>query len=641
MKKIIAMALSFMLTFSLTACDNRNDDNVTSYKAGTYESSADGMNGAVKVSVVFDETSIKEITVLEHKETEGLSDPAINDIPADIIKYQSLGVDTITGATMTSKAILSAVSQCVEEAGGDAEALKKVEINTEVSNELIKTNSDVVVIGGGSAGLSAAVAAAQNGCSVKLIETNSYLGGNTVRTGGAMIATDPESMPKENMTEAQYNEIERLLNIEMESPIAQEWQNKVREDIKPYISGEKTGMYDSVELTALQYHANNYQRTNPEHLYDMFDESLDVKHWLADMGVNWTDTPSVLVGHGWPRTYYSTEHKGGTAYVDVFVEYIKEKNLDVEIITQVRGKELITEGDKVVGVKAVSSKGQPYELKADKGVIIATGGFGANPELLEKYSDGYFPNVGELLSDNDPACVGDGVIMGEQVNAGFYDMGHLQVLPITDPEDGSTKTFAGATTGLYVNKEGKRFVNETADRDTMSTAILNQTDQQYYVISSESNNGIDSEGKNMMGIELERLLEAGKVIKADTLEELAEKINIESSVLIETVEKFNEACRTGNDPEFGRVTFQPDVINAGASLEVTEGPFYACLRAPAVHITKGGILIDADSRVLNENEEPIKGLYAAGEVTGGINVKGIGQSLHTGRRAGIAISKEK
>ena len=372
----------------------------------------------------------------------------------------------------------------------------------------------------------------------------------------------------------------------------------------------------------------------------MFEESINVKQWLADMGIKWTDTPSVLVGHGWPRTYYSTEHKGGNAYVDVFIECIEENDLDVEIITQVRGKDLIIENNRVVGVNAISSKGQPYKLRANKGVIIATGGFGANPELLEKYSDGYFENIGSLLSDNDPACIGDGVLMGEQVNAQFYEMGHIQVLPITDPEDGSTKTFAGSTTGLYVNKEGNRFVNETADRDTMSKAILEQIDQEYYVISSEVNNGIDDDGKNMMGVDLERLIEIGKVVKSDTLEELAEKINIDSAKLKETVEKFNEACRTGNDSEFGRVTFQSDVIDAGNSLEINEGPYYACLRTPAVHITKGGILIDANSRVVGQDDQPIKGLYAAGEVSGGINVKGIGQSLHTGKIAGETVVKE-
>lgn len=640
MRKLLKIALSTVLALSMVACGT-TDKAGQSYTAGTYEGVAQGMNGDVKISVTFDESKIEKIEVLEHKETAGLSDPAFEKIPQDVIEYQSLAVDTVAGATFTSNALINAIASCVEQAGGDPEALKKVEIDKTSNTELVSKETDIVVVGGGSAGLAAAVSAAENGSKVILIEANEYLGGNTVRTAGAMMAVDKSVMSKEPMTKAQIAEIERILNTEFKNPVAQEWQAKVKEEVKPYMNGEIKEVYESTELATLQYFLNNYERPIPERLYEMMDKSLETKNWLANMGLKWTEKPAVLVGHGWPRNYYSQEHKAGNAYIDVLVKYIEKEKLDVEIIKGVRGEELIVENNRIVGIKATSTSGQPYELKASKGVILATGGFGANPELLKKYSDGYFPNIEKLNTDNDLSLKGDGLVMAEKVGADVYDIGHYQVLPITDPADGNTKTFAGSTTGLYINKEGVRFVNEAADRDTMSTAILKQTDQEYYVISCEANNGIDENGFNMMGVELDYLLETGKVIKADTLEELAEKINVDPAVLLDTVNKFNEACRNQNDPEFGRVSFQADVINEGESLEIKDGPYYACLRAPAVHMTKGGVLIDAESRVLDKEGKAIPGLFAAGEVSGGINFKGIGHSMHTGKIAGETAATGK
>lgn len=625
----------------MTAC-GQTANEAAGYKAGTYEGSAKGMNGDVKLEVTFNDTGIEKISVLEQNETPGLSDPAFEKIPKDIVEHQSLAVDLVSGATFTSNALINATASCIEQAGGDVEAWKNKKVEKAENNESVAKETEVVVVGGGSAGLAAAVSAAENGSKVILLEANEYLGGNTVRTAGAMISCDPEKSSKDQpMNAAQIAEIERVLAAELESPVTQAWQDKVREEVEPYLKGEKMGVYESVELASLQYLLNNHQRVIPERLYELMEKSAETKDWLETIGMNWTEEPAVLVGHGWPRAYYSQNHKAGNGYIEVLVNYIEKAKLDVEIIKGVRANELIVENDRVSGVKASATNGQKYEIKAAQGVILATGGFSGNPELLEKYSDGFFPNIGSLNNDNDPAIRGDGILMAEQVGADFYDMGHYQLMPITDPEDGNTKTFVGSTTGLYINKDGVRFVNEASDRDTIAKAILAQKDQACYLISSQENNGIDANGQNMMGVKLDSLLESGKAVKADTLEELAEKINVDPDVLKDTVEKFNEACRNENDPEFGRVSFQPDVINQGASLEIKEGPYYACLRSPAVHITKGGILIDTESRVLDKDGNPIPGLMAAGEVTGGMAVNGIGHSLYTGRIAGMTAAAEK
>ncbi len=636
MKKILTCILALALMTSLSGCSNPKDSTI-SYTEGTYESTQKGMNGDVVVSVTFTQDAISEITVVKHSETDGLSDAPISQIPAEIVEYQSLAVDVITGATKTSNAIISAVCDAVVQADGDLEALKNKEIINNNDNELIEKTADVVVVGSGSAGLSAAVAAAQGGKSVVLIETNAYLGGNTVRTGGGTIIVDPESMPKKAMTDGQFAEITRLVEMEVSDEFAKSWQEIVKEDIKSYISGEKTGMYDSVELTALNYYFNNDFLPNTQYLYNLFDKSLSDKIWLEDMGFSWSKEPTILVGHNWPRMYFSTEHKGGNGFIEVFTNHIEEENLPVEIITQVKGEEIIMQDNKAVGINAISSKGQPYKLMANNAVVIATGGFGANPEMLAQYSNGQFDNIENMSSTNDSSIQGDGINMATKIGAQVVGMGSMQVLPIADPENGDTKTIGGSSTGLYVNKEGLRFVDESENRNNMVAAISKQTDSQYYVISSEENNGIDADGYNMMGLSLENLLESGKVIKADTIAQLAEKISIDPATLQTTIDKFNIAATTNVDAEFGRIIYNPDFVNEGASLVIGEGPYYACLRSPAVHITKGGILIDESSRVLDENNEQISGLYAAGETTGGMYMKGLGHSIYTGKIAGETI----
>ena len=599
------------------------------------------MNGDVTVSVTFTEDSIESVEVVSHSETEGLSDPAIANIPEDIVKYQSLGVDMVTGATFTSKAILTAVAACVEQAGGDVEALKAVPAKEEVNTEPVEKTADVVVIGGGGAGLAAAIEAGANGSSVILIERNAYLGGNTVRTAGATGMVRPENAAAHTMTDVQMAVIEELIAKPTDEPLVKEWQKKVAADLEAYKKEGRTDLYDSVEFTALQFYFRFGESAIPERLYEMVAGSTDLKPWLADMGFPWTESGQVIVGDNWPRWYYSTKHKGGNGYIETMEKHIKDENLDVEIIKEVRGQELITENDRVVGVKAVSSKGQPYTIHANKGVVIATGVFAANTEMLQKYSDGRWTGLENLSNTNDPAMVGDGITMAEQVNAQMYDMGHLQILPIADPADGNTKTFIGTTTGLYVNNEGVRFVDESADRDTLTRAIMAQPDSEVYIISCESNNGVDENGMNIMGISAQKVLDDGKAFKADTLAELAEKMGVDPAVLEKTVADFNIACQTGVDKEFGRTYFGGDAGNLDGTPEIKEGPYYATLRKPAAHITKGGILIDEAARVIGANDQPIAGLYAAGEVTGGTGVAGLLNVLYTGRVAGQSVAAEK
>ena len=362
--------------------------------------------------------------------------------------------------------------------------------------------------------------------------------------------------------------------------------------------------------------------------------------WLTDLGFPWAPESHVVVGDSWPRWCSSSKHKSGIAYIEVFENSIEKNNYDVNIHKSVKAESLITDDNgKVIGVNAKGTDGTTYVFKAEKGVIISTGGFSANNDMMVKYSDGRWDNLSEIGTTNDPSSQGDGIVMALEVGAQLYNMGHVQIMPIADPVTGYTDTLVGSSTSMYVNKEGKRFVNESTDRDTLVNAILNQTESSLYIISSKECDGIDENGINVFGRKVDELIAEGKVFKADTIADLAKQMGVEPSVLEETVEKFNKAVREQYDPEFNRTSFTGDIGNLEGTPEIISAPYYACLRKPAAHITKGGIRITNECNVLNESGEIIPGLYAAGEVTGDIGSSGLMHALVQGKIVGKIVAK--
>ena len=273
-------------------------------------------------------------------------------------------------------------------------------------------------------------------------------------------------------------------------------------------------------------------------------------------------------------------------------------------------------------------------------MILATGGFGANVEMRQKYNT-IWADLGENIpTTNSPAITGDGIVMAQAVGAGLVGMEKIQLLAIADPETGALDAHVGDATSICVNKEGKRYVNETERRDVLAAAALNQTDGIFYIISSTQNSDLDENGYNSYGLQIDDLVAAGEVYRADTLEELAEQIGMDPAVLVDSVKKFNEAVTSGYDPEFGRTVF-----NTHALIE-DFGPYYACPRSPAVHHTMGGVCVDVDTHVLREDGSKIDGLYAAGEVTGGLHGSNrlggnaITDCLTNGRIAGLNVVSE-
>jgi len=625
MKKMAVILLSMMLL--LCGCGGKGDTPTTAaettaaettaaettaaepagdgtYKPGTYTASAQGNNGPVELSVTFSEDAITEITIGEHAETQGLSDPAFEKIPAAIVQYQSLGVDTISGATYTSNAILDAVADCVAQAGGDAEALRAVAVEGGEDTEgavLADSEVDVLVIGGGGAGLSAALSASQGGASVILVEKLSALGGNTFRCGGAFNTADPERQKDIQMTEALSSAVEKVLAHEDVSEDHAKLKAEVQKQWDEYKASGSTALFDTPEWHALQsIDAGDYEG-NVELVRTLTSNTLDTLNWLTDNGVEWTDQVSTVVGALWNRSHQTPNNSGA----DIIAALEQNATASgVEIYLDTKAEELIVEDGRVAGAVITNSAGDKVTVKAGKGVIMATGGFSANVEMRVKYNK-QWEDIGEsLATNNSPGATGDGIVMGEAVGANLVGMGWIQLMPLNGVSGGGISGYVNSS--LYCNKEGKRFVAEDQRRDVLAAAVLAQTDKLFYIVCDQK----EAELRGLTPEVLSYMVDNGLLYSGETIAELAENMGVPADALEQTVKEFNEAVKADKPDEFGRTTWENTIET---------GPFYAPSFSPAVHHTMGGLEINGNAEVINTDGEVIHGFYAAGEVTGGIH----------------------
>ncbi|MFO3717608.1 flavocytochrome c [Anaerococcus sp. ENR1011] len=522
------------------------------------EGTAKGYKGEVVAHVSFDGDKISNIHV-DHQETEGLGAAAIDKMVPQIIENQSVNIDSVSGATSSSKALIEAVSAAITAAGHNIEDYQEDFTSTDKERTDATKDVDVVVVGGGGAGFAAAVTAKENGANVVLLEKMPQVGGNTLISGGEMAAP--------------ANELQ-----------------------------EKEGIEDSKELFAKDVKEAG---GNPELIDVLADHATEDAYWLRDdIGVKWLDSLMFFGGHSVKRSLIPEAHSGN----ELIKNYLKKcEELGIEVITEADVKEILTEDGKVTGVKA-ETPDENLTVNA-KSVVLATGGFGANDEMT--YENDH--EIDEhIKSTNSPGATGDGIIMAEALGADTVDMDKIQLYPVCDPETGrllyvgDTRLVGGA---LLVNKEGDRFVEELATRREISLAIKDQTDHVGYLLWDEkSNETTGTMASNPQ--EAEEQFEKGNLVKADTIEELAEHFDIDKDELLKTVERFNENSKKEEDPDF-------NLRMLGWTVE--EGPFYMLKAAPAVHHTMGGLKINKEAEVLTKDDQVIDGLYAAGEVTGGIH----------------------
>lgn len=435
----------------------------------------------------------------------------------------------------------------------------------EEKKEEAKQTYDVVVIGGGGAGLSAAVEAAQEGASVVVLEKMSFVGGNTMVSGGGL--NIPESW------------IQKSKNVE-----------------------------DNVELYYEDTLKGGDNEGNKSLVKVMAENALDVAEWLRDeVKVEFMEERlQQFGGHSVPRAIIA-KGNSGVELTNKLKEAAIENGVEIKLDTKAE-ELIIDDSGRVIGVRAVKSGEQNLEITANKGVILATGGFGSNVAMRKKYN----PEFDEkYMSTDQPGTTGDGITMAEKLGAKLTQMEYIQTYPTCNTKTGimsyvANSRFDGA---ILINKEGKRFVEEMDRRDVISKNILKQTDNVAYLVWGQEVEEVGNMTKLHEG-EYEQLEKDGLICKADTIEEAAKFFDIDVKTVKETIEKYNEYVEKGKDEDFNR---------RGTLRTIKEGPFYIEKVAPSVHHTMGGLVINENTQVIGKDDKPIPGLFAAGEVTGGIH----------------------
>lgn len=602
-----------------------NEEEEFSFSPGNYEVSTLGHGGNLPMKVTFSEKRIENIEIDTVGETEGLADVVFVRIPDRIIEGQTLNVDALSGASETSNAVLDGVAKAVKLAGVNPDILKRrPKPPSSLNREDEEYNCDVVVVGGGGAGLSAAGTILQSGASAIVVEKYPAVGGNTIRSGGPVNAANPKWQMKFEENPGERATIEALLAAD-ESLIHAEYLddfNALKDEYAAYkekFANQKGHLFDSPLLHRMQtYFGGKRTDLNGNSIYGQYDlikiltdRALESVNWLEEIGVEFDKSLIFApVGALWRRGHKPVKSYG-TDFILSLKKYVEKHS--GKIITDTAVKEFIVEDGEIKGIIATGENGQKVTVHA-KAVVLASGGFGANTKMLKAYNTYWAEIDDNIRTTNSYAMTGDGILLGQSVGAALTGMGFTQMMPVSDPETG--ELFSGLQVPpenfVIVNTEGKRFVNEFSGRDVLTKAAIDQGGLFFLIADDE----IKKTAANTSQEKIDLQVKSGTLFRADSLEELAIKVGMDPEVLVDTVNKYNSYVDAGFDPEFHKDTFD---------LKVEKAPFYATPRKPAVHHTMGGLKIDTAARVLNEEGNPIRNLYAAGEVAGGI---------HAGNRLG-------
>lgn len=528
----------------------------------TTEGTGVGKHGDITVAVTFDNGKIQDIKVVKSAENPVLAAKVFSEFKDDVIAQSSTDLDMISGATFSTKGFVDAVNDAAKKAGvtlakADKKDLKKV------ARDLPKTsNYDVVVIGAGGAGFSAAITAKAAGANVVLLEKMPAVGGNSLISGAEMNVAKNWVQPK--------------LNINDDSP----------------------------ELHAQDTFKGGDEKGDMKVINVMTHQALDAAKWCRDyLGVRFEDDNLFFFGgHSRKRALIPFGHTG-TEFITKF--QAKADELGIPVVTNMKAEELIKDKDgRVVGVKATMD-GAEYTFNAKGGVVLATGGFGANPEMVKKYN----PKIDERFKTTDaPGTTGEALYMAERAGAQLVNMGYIQTYPICDPLSGAIELIADARFdgAIMLNQEGKRFVEELQRRDVLSEAILNQTGRYCWVLWNDNIGKISNTVKEHAN-EYEAFTKQGIMATCDDLKCIADFTKIPFDQLQSTVKRVTDMAGKGNDKDFNH--------RAGL-MDMSQGKYYVIKAVPSTHHTMGGVRINEKAQALTAEGKVIPGLWAAGEVTG-------------------------
>ncbi|MBR2810466.1 MAG: flavocytochrome c, partial [Solobacterium sp.] len=342
---------------------------------------------------------------------------------------------------------------------------------------------------------------------------------------------------------------------------------------------------------------------NPDLVRTLAANSSAAIDWLDSIGAPLSNIGQAG-GASTKRQHRPVNDEGKILPVGTFlVEHLANtcSDLGIETIFSAKADEILMEDGKAVGVHALGANGENITIHANS-VVVATGGFGSNPELIVKYR----PDLEGYVSTNAPTITGDAIAFLEAIGADFVDLEQIQIHPTVYQKDGSLISESLRGDGaILLNKEGKRFCNEILTRDVVSGHVNEQPDSYAWLIADQKM----YEGSTV----IEKYCKQGMMIKCDTVADLAGLIGADEATVQESLEKWQKACADQKDEEFGRENFDACLT------DLSNAPFYAVQISPGIHHCMGGVKINTNAEVIDTDGNVIPGLFAAGEVTGGVH----------------------
>ena len=595
MKKLLALLTALAMILS---CASVMAETATATGTATVQ----GFGGDITVSVTLDGTDIQAVEITGPGETEGIGSKIINEWPLAFVEYNGI-VDTYTGATfagITRAAVIQAMRDALTNAGVNPDDYMR-EMAGEVSVDLT-IDTDVAIIGASGAGMTAALTASDAGKSVLVLESQPAVGGNSVKSTGGMNAaktvyqdanTFDESAGVEKTLKAAEGYADNEAITALAATVKEQWEAW---------QANPEGYFDSTELFALDTLIGGKGLNDPELVNTLVNNSAAAIEYLDSIGIHLNNV-AAFGGASVKRIHRPVNEEGKTvsvgAYTVPLLEAACQSRDNLALLTDVTAEKLLTnETGAVIGVEAKGKNGNKVTVNA-KAVILATGGFGANLDMVVQYK----PDLAGFMTTNAAGIQGQGILMATEIGAATVDMEQIQIHPTVQADTASLITEGLRGDGaILVNANGERFIDEVGTRDVVSAAEIAQPDSFSWLV-------VDQKMVDASSV-IQGYIKRGLMLQGDSYEALAKELGIPADAFAATMEKWNGYVAEKNDPDFGRTSFANPLDTA---------PFYAVKVTAGIHHTMGGLKIDSQTHVLNTEGQIIPGLFAAGEVTGGVH----------------------
>ena len=600
-KKNVLASLLLAGAMFLTACGgSASSTSAAGGVSGSFTGTAKGM-GDVSVTLTLTDNVITDCTAKGDEETPGIGSVVIEQFPGEVVEGNTINLDSISGATITSNAFVEAAKAALTEAGLNPDDYMAKADKT-ANGETVSYDADVVVIGAGGAGMTAAMTAADAGQKVVILESQAMVGGNSARATGGMNAAKTVYQDENEFDQAAG--VEKTLATAAEKYADNETITALAKTVSEQwaaYQANPTGYFDSVELMELDTMVGGKGINNPELVKTLCEGTADAIDWLDENGITLHNVSS-FGGASVKRIHRPVNAEGKTVSVGSYMIPLLEENCKkagVQILLNTTANEILTDANgAAVGVKATGSTGETVTVNA-KAVVLTTGGFGANLDMVTEYK----PELKGFMTTNAAGAQGQGIEMATAVGADTVDMDQIQIHPTVE-----ANTAALITEGLrgdgavLINAEGKRFIDEVGTRDVVSAAEIAQTGSYSWLVVDQAM--VDASSV------IQGYIKKGYTKTGATYEELAKELDVDPATFANTMETWNGYVEAKNDPDFGRTSFANPLNN---------GPYYAIKVTAGVHHTMGGVTINSATEVLKEDGTVIPGLFAAGEVTGGVH----------------------